>query len=386
MNAHYKSTLLVVALVGLSGFPAVVSSMTWDKDREKHTERLRGSLLLEDVHHRKVTGGKHTSAPLIDGVCLGAHVYSRVPFSASAYDNCTSFHESSAENLGGCGDPNLALDADHTNDHVCHARAPAGSDCYVAYTQRDESLQYSFYVNKGDHVNNAVFNIILRLAAKSSRTVRVDIDSGGKHLTKDLVVAGTGANNFKDVMWEGVQFPNRGLQNVLVEFIDGQTNFCNIQVEETTADSDKTLVIPFNASAQKYISFYEPSSHERTGTCGSGPVDSLPTSDQVCNDRGSDCTIAGTKAGDQLIYLVNNPNQVSMRYNVTLRLASSKQNRHVMLQLEGEHSTYKVHTSGRGMQAFDDATASLITFPPGPSRLFVTFVDKQINMCSITIQ
>lgn len=340
--------------------------------------------MLEDVH-RKLTDPVLISAPLINGVCVGAHVFAGIPFNASAYGNCTSFQDASAGNLGKCGDLNLALDGQRNSDPVCHARAPLGGDCHVAYTQAGESLQYSFYVNNNDP--KAVFNIVLRMAANTRRTVRVVIENGSKPITKDLIVDGNGFLNFKDFMWERVQFPKHGLQNILVEFIDGQTNFCNIRVEETTTDLNKTLVIPFNASAQKYITFYELSPQERLGTCGSGPVDSQPTRDKTCNDRGSNCTIAWVEAGEQVTYLVNNPNKVSMRYNVTLRLASSyNKHRRVMLQVEGYTATYTLYSSGRGAQAFDDATASFITFPQGQSRLFVTFVDKQVNMCSITIQ
>lgn len=320
------------------------------------------------------------------GDCIGSATFLGIPFSASAYDACTFFRDASEAKFGICGDPNSALDAQPNNDRVCQARAGVGGECHVAFTAPGEYLEYSFNVNTEDHSERAVFNIVLRLAANTRRTVRVIVDNGGDTISRDLIVEGTGFFDFQDVMWERVRIPGRGPERIFVEFVDGLTNFCSIRVEETTLYLDKELEIPFHASAQTYISFYEKTPETRSGTCGPGPVDSQPTQDEICNERGSQCNIGWTEDGEQLIYLIKNPSIVPTQHDVTLRLASLRSGRRVLLQIEGYEETYMFRASGKGYQAFEDFTATGVTFPPGSSRLIVTFVDRRVNFCSLSIQ
>jgi hypothetical protein len=341
---------------------------------------------------RKLTSeeeeARASSPAFVHGDCVGPATFLGIPFTASAYDVCTSFKDDSEAKFGICGDPNLALDGQPNDDPVCQARAGVGGECHVAFTAPGEWLEYSFNINEEDHSDRAVFNVVLRVAANRRRYIRVTLDNGGNLLHQLLVVEGTGFFDFHDVMWERVRIPGRGPERIFVEFVDGLTNFCSIRVEETTLLLEKELEIPFHADAQHYISFYEKSPETRSGTCGPGAVDSQPTQDKICNDRGSQCNIGWTEAGEQVIYLIQNPSSddTPTQHNVTLRLASHRNRRRVMFQVEGQDETYMVRAKGNGYQNFDDLKVANVTFPPGQSRLIVTFVDRRVNMCSLSIQ
>lgn len=355
---------------------------------------LRGGKIQQNLE-LQVSGSSYSTRKLANdedgtgfvfGDCVGPATFLSIPFTASAYDVCTFFQEASEAKFGICGDSNLALDGQPNDDPVCQARAGVGGECHVAFTEPGEWLEYSFNINEEDHSDRAVFNVVLRMAAETRRTVRVVIDNGGDTISKDVVIEGTGFFDFKDVMWERIRIPGRGPERIFVQFIDGLTNFCSIRVEETTLLLEKELQIPFHADAQKYISFYELSPETRSGTCGPGAVDSQPTKDKTCNDRGSQCNIGWTEAGEHVIYLIRNPSEKPTKHDVTLRLASLRSGRRVMFQIEGQTETYMFRASGQGYQEFQDFTESDITFPPGQSRLIVTFVDRRVNMCSISVQ
>ena len=275
------------------------------------TEAATDGTLRAGVEERK--------AQNLGGDCDGAETFGSIPFTASAYDACTSFHEKSAEKYGVCGDADLALDGQPNDDAVCRAR---GGQCHVAFTEPGEWLEYSFSVENENP--RAVFNIVARVASKQPRDFLIEIDNGGDVLQKTLTAPGKGFFSFEDVVWERVRIPGRGPERIFVEFIDGLTNFCSLRVEETSLRYDKTLTIPFDASAQTYISFVENSPDQRSGHCGPGPVDSQPTSDPICNQRGGYCNIGWTEAGEEVIYEIYNDQAATVNKDVTLRLASLK--------------------------------------------------------------
>lgn len=319
-------------------------------------------------------------ATRISGDCVAPTVFPSIPFSAGAYDACTYFLDKSEEQFGNCGDLDTALDGQPNDDPVCDVR---GGSCHVAFTEPGEYLEYSFNIREEQHFERAVFNIVLRLAAIQPRRVKVIIDNRGDTLSRILTISGKGYFEFEDVLWERVRIPQRGPERIFVEFIDGGINFCSITVEETTLRSGKNLQIPFDANIQRYISFLE-LSDERFGKCGPGAVDSQPTSDPICNSRGSFCNVGWTEAGEQLIYLVDNPADGPQEYDVTLRLASLRSDRRISAQMEGYGDVVVFTAPGLGYRNYEDATRKLL-IPPGQNRLILTFLDKRINVCTISI-
>lgn len=276
-----------------------------------HDKRAELSSNASHVPRKILEGG-------VAGDCRNTATFLGIPFSASAYDVCSFFFDTTSEKYGICGDPTSALDSQPNNDTICLARAGIKGDCHVAFTAPGEYIEYSFNIDENEHSERAVFNIILRVAAKQRRTVRVIIDNGGDYITQDLEVEGTGFSDFQDVIWERVRIPGRGPERIFIEFVDGMVNFCNLRVEETTLILDKKLVIPFDKSSDYYVSFYERTPEIRMGTCGPGPVDAQPTSDPICNQRGSYCNIAWTEYNEHLIYWVENPNSEPSTHAVTL--------------------------------------------------------------------
>lgn len=314
--------------------------------------------------------------------CIGAETFSSIPFTASAYDACTFFHEKSAEKFGVCGDENLSLDGQPNDDGVCAAR---GGECHVAFIEPGEWLEYSFDVPENANPQ-PVYNIIARVASKQPRDFLIEIDNGGDVLQKTLTSPGKGFFEFEDVMWERVRIPGLGPERIFVEFIDGLTNFCSLRVEETTWVYDKTLTIPFDSSAQTYISYIEKSPERRSGTCGPGWLDSQPTSDPVCNERDAFCNIGWTEPGEEATYEIYNDQSAPVLKDVTLRLASLKSGRHVSVEIEGAGTVQVFEAPGKGYQEFEDFTWSNVSFLPGKSRLVVKFLDHGVNMCSVSVK
>jgi len=315
------------------------------------------------------------------GECIGADTFSSIPFTASAYDACTAFHEKSTEKFGVCGDKNLSLDGQPNEDAVCAAR---GGECHVAFTEPGEWLEYSF--NVPENANRQVYNIIARVASEQPRDFLIEIDNGGNALRKTLTAPGKGFFEFEDVMWEQVSIPGRGPERIFVEFFDGHTNFCSLRVEETTWAYGKTLTIPFDSSAQTYISFIEKSTDRRSGTCGPGWLDSQPTSDSVCNERHAFCNIGWTEPGEEATYEINNDQALTVQKDVTLRLASLKSGRRVSVEIEGGDTVQVFEAPGKGYHEYEDFIWSNASFLPGKSRLVVKFLDRGINLCSVSVK
>lgn len=314
------------------------------------------------------------------GECTDATTFASIPFTASAYDACTFFHDKSEENVGDCGDEDLPLDGQLNDDPVCEVR---GGQCHVAFAEPGEYLEYSF-VAPDTHGADYVFNIIARVASGRPRRIRLQLDNGGSYISKTLTTSGKGFKVFEDVMWERVQIPISGPERIFVHFLDGDTNFCSLRIEPTTNYVDKALKIPFNSTAQRYVSFIE-NSPERFGSCGTGFVDSQPNSDAVCKQRGGDCNIGWTQSGEQLIYLVVNGSTAAQK-NVMLRVASLSRGRKMSVELEGYPETvFKFEAPGKGYQVYKDFTWSKVNFPPGQSRLIVKFLGSGINLCSVSV-
>jgi hypothetical protein len=315
------------------------------------------------------------------GECTEPTTFASIPFTASAYDACTFFHDKSLEKFGGCGDEDLPLDGQPNDDPVCDVR---GGQCHVAFTEPGEYLEYSFTA-PDTHGSDYVFNIVARVASARPRRFRLEIDNGGDYISKTLTTSGKGFRVFEDLMWERVQIPGSGPERIFVHFVDGETNFCSLRIEPTTTYVDKALKIPFDASAQRYITFIE-KSPERFGSCGPGFVDSQPTSDSVCKQRGGDCNIGWTESGEQVTYLVVNGSKAAQK-NVILRVASLSRGRKMSVELEGYPETvYKFETPGKGYQVYQDFTWSKVNFPAGKSRLIVKFLNTGINMCSLSVK
>ena len=197
---------------------------------------------------------------------------------------------------------------------------------------------------------------------------------------------GNGYLEFEDLMWERVKIPAVGPERIFVEFFDGLTNFCSLRIEETSIASNKELIIPFDASAQSYVSFIEKTPGERSGKCGPGPVDSQPTQDSICNSRGGFCNIGWTEEGEEVQYLVNNDSSTPVIKDITLRLASLKPGRYVSVEVEGSESVQEFEAPAQGYQEFEDFMWEDVEFPPGKSRVIVKFLDRGINLCSISVK
>ena len=222
------------------------------------------------------------------GDCINPIMYLSIPFTASAYDVCTAYQEKSHEKLGECGDPTLQLDGQYNNDTICntrgrgdHASSSSSPNCHVGFTEPNEWLEYTFMIPDADEYPknyNPVYNIILRVASRQKRDILIQIDNGGNYIEKVLTTSPPPVETveddndlffeFHDIVWEFVQFDKYkegGPERIFIEFLDGYTNFCSLTVEETTwsHSNNKHHVIPFDTSAQNYISFIEKSKKHR---------------------------------------------------------------------------------------------------------------------------
>lgn len=319
--------------------------------------------------------------------CPGIPSFLSIPFTGSAYDSCIAFHDKSEGNLGDCGYEddgweNAALDGQRNTDPVCAARY---GECHVAFTEPGEYLEYAFEA-PDTHGPKYVYNIILRVASSRSRRILVSIDNGGNPISKTLTAPAKGFAKFEDLVWERVQIPRTGPERIIVEFLDGFTNFCSIRVEPTTTSTDKSNIIPFDASAQKYISFVE-KSLERLGSCGSGLVDSQPCNDSVCKARGGSCNIGWTERDEQVIYEVINAETTTVQKTVTLRLASYSKKRRLSVEVEGYPDNLMIFTApGKGYGVYEDFVWSNVSFPPGRNRLIIKFFGNGVNLCSVSVK
>jgi hypothetical protein len=344
------------------------------------TSIIVGAVAADDDHHQLRGGENERRAQVLGGGCVDSTSFPAIPFSASAYDACTAFHERSDETFGVCGDSRLPLDGQPNDDPVCLAR---GAECHVGFTETGEWLEYSFDIQ--NEFPRAVYNIVARVASKKPRRIRIEIDNRGDTIRRTFTTSGNGFFEFEDIIWGNVRIPVRGPERVFVEFLDGFTNFCSLRIEETSLALNKLLTIPFDANAQDYIA-YADLSPQRFGTCGPGPADSQPTRDPICIERGSYCNIGWTQAGEEAIYWVYNSADETVQKDVTLRLASLRSGRRVSVEVEGMGDVEVFEAPGKGYQEFEDFIWSGASFPPGESRLIVKFLDNRVNICSVSVK
>lgn len=141
--------------------------------------------------------------------------------------------------------------------------------------------------------------------------------------------------------------------------------------------------VPFHASALDFTDFVD-SDEVHQGTCSEGPVDAKPTNDYVCKSRGSLCTVAWIRSGEELTYAFTSDNSEQMLVDVILRVSSRAPGRRIDVEIDSIPEGQSFLTNGGGWDHFDDYVWTT-TLRSGRHNLRVKFVKGSVNLCSVSV-
>ena len=181
----------------------------------------------------------------------------KVPFAASARDDCVAYRKVGDAVLGRCG--NGFLDAQSTTDATCVSR---GAQCNIGFTKSGEWIEYSFEtLEGGGEEEEAYYDITVRVASHSKhQKLQLTLDgneygnsSGGfrqsnkndkphKHVFKST--PGEGWQEFRDMTWENVLLSKGSIYQLFVEFITGHVNICTISITKRVVVETPNLTVP----------------------------------------------------------------------------------------------------------------------------------------------
>jgi len=288
------------------------------------------------------------------------------PFAIGAleYDD---FYDADSKHTGDCGSG--PVDSKIFSDSVCAAR---GGECAVGWTSAGEWLQYDFIMQSAESID-----ITIRLSSHlSSKQIAVDLDGS------ELVTwhgPGQGWDVFIDRKVKSVSL-GAGNHKLKLRFITGQINVCSVGINSVTKQSELRGV-PFAIGATQYTDFYD-RSNEHIGNCGSGPVDSITFKDDICGNRGGQCGIGFTSAGEWLMYDFTMEDAGNI--DITIRLASLSSSKKIAIDLDGsELATWRA--PGQGWNDFLDRKVKGVPLGAGDHQLMLRFIDGYTNVCAISV-
>lgn len=151
------------------------------------------------------------------------------------------------------------------------------------------------------------------------------------------------------------------------------------------SESCQTFTIPFQASALAYCGFSDTSDlHE--GNCGSGPVDSLKLEKEENNNLcQSDCFVSHVKAGEYVDYSFTTTTD-NQNVEISAIVASLSPKRFEMELVEDSLSSGARRAPGKGYRVFEKETWNVMVPKRGSNTLRVTFLDENMNLCSVGIR
>lgn len=288
-----------------------------------------------------------------------------VPFAIGA-TQYSGFYETDSKHTGDCGSG--PVDSKTFSDSVCAAR---GGECAVGWTSPGEWLEYDFSMQSADNVD-----ITIRLSSyKTSRQIAIDVDESEVALWNG---PGRGWDVFIDRKVKNVSL-GAGNHKLKLHFVTGQINVCSVGISSVTDDPGFRYV-PFAIGTTEYSAFKD-KDEEHTGNCGSGPVDSLTFEDETCAERGGQCAVGFTSAGEWLMY--NFAMADAGEIDITIRLASLSSSKKIAVKLDGNRiAIWKA--PGRGWDRFIDKKVAGVSLGAGNHQLMLRFVDGSINVCAIS--
>ena len=300
-----------------------------------------------------------------------------VPFTAPALQY-TDTYETDPYHAGNCGDQ--TVDSQYTDDTTCGVRD--GAECNIGWTEPGEWVEYAFVSNDYDEVN-----IRVRVASNAANKM-IKLSLAGEEM--EFMVPDNGWQEFEDFVWENVSIPQTGsLEHLRVTFLTGMANLCSVSITEASPLSYYT--IPFTAPALDFTNYKE-LSPGYTGSCphyeDHQPVDSKPSGDTICYDRGALCTIGWTQAGEWVEYdFISEHTYV----DIIVRVASGARSTQTFSLgvgdvPGGEFNYVEFQAPNDGWHEFQDMAWRNVALNPGiPDKVTVTFETGNVNMCSLSV-
>uniref|UniRef100_A0A7S4AQW4 ShKT domain-containing protein n=1 Tax=Pseudo-nitzschia australis TaxID=44445 RepID=A0A7S4AQW4_9STRA len=279
--------------------------------------------------------------------------------------------------------------------------------CHIGFTTSGDWVAYDFEFDDEDlnkyKDNDGKLPIEVSIRAASSKNKKVDLkiytDYDSLVTSKSVVVPGKGFHNFTDVEWKDIKLkPDDKHLRLYVFFVQGSTNLCSIDIRIVKKEDDDPHAInrfvPFAINALEYDDAVE-LDDKIYGACipGQPPIDepdAQTTKDKVCRKFGP-CHIGFTKKRESVTYKFATNGSGEERYaDVTVRVSSGVPKNFAMELFNGNYADEIKYfrTKGSGYDNFYDVTWHRVPVDTlyDVHKIVVTFIDGNINMCSIRVQ
>jgi hypothetical protein len=333
-----------------------------------------------------------------------------IPFSVNALD----YHDASERSgsiTGNCQVPifRYGVDAQLNADPTCQELGP----CNIANAQPGDSVLYDFETSpsdivastpiSGDTWTGVYVDITVRVASFSStKKIILEVFQGYEpydpyNRGQAFSTPGNGYHAYEEITWRMVELAlprnNANTQHSLqITFPEGNVNLCSVAIVPSIHTPPITWpALDFFGNmdlvGSMYYGWYYDTTPEHFGTCGEGPVDGQPTSDEICISRdGADCNIAFTDPGEYVEYLFYIPPGGGGTFDIWARVAAQSSGRTIDMELVPVGMEESFDIPAHGWQNFEDVVWRQVPLGENYFRLRIRFVTGSVNVCSVGLR